>query len=102
MTNIQFQLSPAMPFLNVEATKGYFYVQYPSGWSYWAIQTEGGQNLKDGNYTFSQEIIAQWTDSDQILIDDILANAPWDVKIPEPPAPEVIEPIIDAINSTEE
>jgi hypothetical protein len=81
MTNIEFQLNPKLPYLNTEAVKGYFYVQYPSGWSYWAIQDEKDTILKDGNYTFSQEVLAQWTDSDQVLIDDILAAAPWDVKI---------------------
>lgn len=77
MNNIDFQLNPALPFINVEATKGYFYVQYPSGWSYWEIQDAKGTQLKNGNYTFSQEVLAQWTDSDQVLIDDILAAAPW-------------------------
>lgn len=96
MTNIQFQLNPSLPFINVEAVKGYFYVQYPSGLSYWAIQDEKGTNLKDGNYTFSEEILAQWTDSDQVLIDDILAAAPWIVvdNTPIPPQPEIIEEVV--------
>jgi hypothetical protein len=96
MTNIQFSLDPVLPFINVEATKGYFYVQYPSGWSYWAIQDEKGTNLKDGNYTFSEEVLAQWTDSDQVLIDDILAAAPWIVvdNTPIPPQPEIIEEVV--------
>jgi hypothetical protein len=103
MTNIQFQLNPSLPFINVEATKGYFYVQYPSGWSYWAIKDDKGTQLKDGNYTFSPEVLAQWTDSDQVLIDDILAAAPWIVvDVQEPileqiivntPEPEIIEEI---------
>lgn len=79
MTNIQFQLNPVLPFLNVTATKGFFYVNYPSGWSYWEIQDEKGTKLKDGNYTFSQEVLAQWTTSDQVLIDAILLDAPWSV-----------------------
>ena len=87
MTNINFDINPKLPYLNTEAVKGFFYVQYPSGWSYWQIQNEAGQSLKDGNYTFSQEILAQWTDSDQILIDDIISAAPWDIK---PPAPQPI------------
>jgi hypothetical protein len=100
MTNIYFELDPVLPFINVEATKGYFYLQYPSGWSYWAIQDAKGTNLKDGNYTFSQEVLAQWTTSDQVLIDDILAAAPWIVvdNVPVPPEPEpVIEPVIEEI-----
>jgi hypothetical protein len=96
MTNIDFQLNPSLPFINVEAVKGFFYVQYPSGFSYWAIQDAKGSNLKDGNYTFSQEILSQWTDSDQVLIDDILAAAPWIVvdPTPIPPQPEIIEEIV--------
>jgi hypothetical protein len=90
MTNIQFQLDPVLPFINVEATKGYFYVQYPSGLSYWEIQDPQGIALKNGNYTFSEEVLAQWTTSDQVLIDDILAAAPWDIQI-LPPTPIVEE-----------
>ena len=77
MTNIEFILDPALPFINVEATKGFFYVQYPSGWSYWEIQDAKGTQLKNGNFTFSEEVLAEWTDSDQVLIDAILAAAPW-------------------------
>lgn len=93
MTNIDFQLNPSLPFINVEATKGYFYVQYPSGWSYWEIQDAAGTQLKNGNYTFSQEVLAQWTTSDQVLIDDILAAAPWIVVDPTP-QPEIIEEVV--------
>ena len=96
MTNIQFQLNPSLPFINVEAVKGYFYVQYPSGWSYWAIQDEKGTNLKDGNYSFSQEVLAQWTDSDQVLIDALLAASPWDVNDNPTPAPVVEAPVVEA------
>lgn len=79
MTNIEFQLNPTLPYLNTQAVKGYFYVQYPSGLSYWVIQNETDQILKSGNYNFSEEVLSQWTDSDQILIDTILSAAPWDV-----------------------
>lgn len=77
MNNIDFQLSPSLPFLNVTATKGFFYLRYPSGWAYWEIQDANGTKLKDGNYSFSQELLSQWTTSDQVLIDDLLASAPW-------------------------
>jgi hypothetical protein len=100
MTNIEFYLEPTLPFLNVVATKGYFYVTYPSGWSYWAIQDDKGTNLKDGNYTFSQEVLAEWTTSDQVLIDAIIEASPWDVVdiVPTPPEPEPTpEPIIEAV-----
>lgn len=87
MQKIDFQLDPALPYLNVAATKGFFYLQYPSGYSYWEIQTEDGQKLKDGNYVFAQEVLAEWTTSDQILIDTILADAPWDI------IPMVVPPV---------
>lgn len=100
MTNIYFELNPSLPFLNVEATKGFFYLQYPSGWSYWEIQDADGQKLKDGNYAFPQEVLAQWTTSDQVLIDKILEAAPWDIKpIPPPPA---LEPALEVIESSPE
>lgn len=85
MNNIEFELASPMPYLNTEAVKGFFYVQYPSGWSYWEIQNQAGVQLKNGNYTFSQEVLSQWTDSDQVLIDDILAAEPWIVLPAEAP-----------------
>jgi len=81
MTNIEFQLNPTLPYINVTATKGWFYVNYPSGYSYWTLQDSSGNALMTGNYTFSQEVLSQWTTSDQVLIDALLEAAPWDVKI---------------------
>jgi len=95
MTNIQFSLEPALPYINVEATQGWFYVNYPSGLSYWVIQDSSGQQLMAGNYTFSQEVLAQWTTSDQVLIDAILEASPWDVNDAPAPAPE--PPIVQEI-----
>ena len=87
--NINFELDSPMPYLNTEAVKGNFFLQYPSGGSYWQIQNEAGQVLKDGNYTFSQEVLATWLENDDVLIDDIKAAAPWEVVLPPaPPAPE--------------
>ena len=84
--NVNFDLDSPMPYLNTVATKGNFFLQYPSGWSYWQIQNEAGQVLKDGNYTFSQDVLATWLETDDVLIDDIKAAAPWIV--PAPPSPE--------------
>lgn len=87
--NINFELDSPMPYLNTEAVKGNFFLQYPSGWSYWQIQNEAGQVLKDGNYTFSEAVLATWLENDDVLIDDIKAAAPWEVVLPPaPPAPE--------------
>lgn len=91
--NINFELDSPMPYLNTTAVKGNFFLQYPSGWSYWQIQNEAGQMLKDGNYNFSQEVLATWLENDDVLIDDIKAAAPWVVPMPPaPPAPELPEP----------
>lgn len=87
--NINFELDAPMPYFNTSAVKGNFFLQYPSGWSYWQIQNEAGQVLKDGNYTFSQEVLATWLENDDVLIADIKAASPWDVALaPAPPAPE--------------
>ena len=82
MLEITFELIPSLTFINVQATKGFFYLNYPSGVSYWSIQTDDNQILEYGNYTFSQEVLAQWNDSNQILIDTLLAAAPWDIVTP--------------------
>lgn len=93
MTNIYFQLDPVLPYINVTATQGWFYVQYPSGLSYWSLQDSNGSQLMTGNYTFPQEVLAQWTTSDQVLIDALLAASPWDINDTPAPAPE---PVIEA------
>ena len=81
MTNINFELIQPVPYINVNATQGWFYVNYPSGYSYWALQDSNGQQLMTGNYTFPEEVLAMWTTSDQVLIDALLIAAPWDVTI---------------------
>lgn len=93
--NVNFDLDSPMPYLNTVATKGNFFLQYPSGWSYWQIQNEAGQVLKDGNHTFSQEVLATWLETDDVLIDDIKTAAPWIVPAPPvlpEPTPELPEP----------
>lgn len=93
--NIQFQLEAPLPYLNTSATKGWFFLQYPSGWSYWCIQNEENQILKEGNYTFPQSVLDQWLESDDVLIDHLLEVQPWivaPVPTPEPtptPTPDV-------------
>lgn len=81
MNTIQFNLTSPLPYLNSKIEKGNFVVSYPTGWSYWQLVDEKGSKVLDGNYTFSQEVLAEWTDSDQVLIDDLLAAEPW---IPKP------------------
>ena len=106
MNTIQFNLSSPLPYLNTQITKGRFIVSYPSGLSYWQREDEKGKVL-DGNYTFSQETLSQWTDSDQVLIDALLEAEPWIVKeqpAPQPePQPEPIEEVpLDEMVNTEE
>jgi hypothetical protein len=100
MNTIQFNLSSPLPYLNTQITKGSFIVSYPSGLSYWQLEDEKGKVL-DGNYTFSQETLSQWTDSDQVLIDALLEAEPWIVKEQPAPAPEV-KPIEESDELIEE
>jgi len=100
---IHFNLSSPLPYLNTQITKGSFIVSYPSGLSYWQLEDEKGKVL-DGNYTFSQETLSQWTDSDQVLIDALLEAEAWIVKEQPAPEPEPIikedEPIIEEVKSS--
>ena len=65
MKNLSFNLDKALTFLNVKATKCQFRLEYPSGMSYWELQTEDGKVLKIGNYTFPEEVLANWTSTDE-------------------------------------
>ena len=100
MNTIQFNLTSPLPYLNSKIEKGQFSVLYPEGNSYWQLVDEKGSKVLDGNYTFSQEVLAQWTDSDQVLIDDLLAAEPWIVKPVEVVKPGVEEavPSVDPVS----
>lgn len=80
MNTIQFNLTSPLPYLNSKIEKGSFILNYPQGLSYWQLLDEQGSKVLDGNYTFSQEVLAQWTDSDDVLIEDLLKAEPWIVK----------------------
>lgn len=85
---VTFTLDQNLPFLNTIATKGFFYLQYPSGWTYWAIQDDNDIILKEGNYTFLESTLNQWTTSDDVLITKIKEDQPWNViYTPTPTAP---------------
>ena len=75
MENVK--LDQPLPFLDVTATVVEFKVQYPSGWCYWQLQTESGKALKDGNYYFPKDVLSRWTESDDVLVNDLKAAAPW-------------------------
>ena len=77
MDNIQFELAEPLPFLNTEATIVDFVVTYPSGGCYWKLLDAAGAQLKDGNYIFPEEVLINWTDSDDVLIDDLNQAQPW-------------------------
>ena len=79
-----------MPYLNSKIEKGNFILNYPQGLSYWQLVDEQGRKVMDGNYTFPPEVLAQWTDSDDVLIEDLLANEPWMPKVVEPKAIEEV------------
>lgn len=76
--NVEFVLPQAVPYFNTSATKGEFFMWYPSGKVYWELQTASGIKVKDGNYNFTQQVMNTW-DTDQDLIDALVAAAPWNI-----------------------
>lgn len=92
--SIQFALDAPLAFLNVKATDVKFLMQYPSGNSYWNLLDENGTVLKEGNHTFSEEVLAVWTDSDDVLINDLKAAEPWIIK----PVQAPVEPKAEETN----
>ena len=94
MNTIKFNLSSPLPYLNSKIEKGQFSILYPEGNSYWQLLDEKGSKVLDGNYTFSQEVLATWTDSDDVLIEDLLKAEPWIVKPVEPITPKAIEEVV--------
>ena len=91
MNTIQFNLTSPLPYLNSKIEKGQFSVLYPEGNSYWQLLDEKGSKVLDGNYTFSQEVLATWTDSDDVLIEDLLKAEPWIVKPVEIVEPKIVD-----------
>lgn len=79
--NINFQLGSPVPYFNTTATKGNFYIQYPSGYAYWIIQNPDDRTLKDGTYVFPESVLNDWLGDDQVLIDHLLLAAPWEVQL---------------------
>lgn len=104
MNTIQFNLTSPLPYLNSKIEKGNFVVSYPTGFSYWQLVDEKGSKVLDGNYTFSQEVLADWTTSDDVLIDDLLQAEPWIVKpveVVEPKVEEAVEENNDELLSND-
>lgn len=77
--NISFQLASPVPYFNTTATQGYFYLQYPSGSTYWVVQNQDSVPLKDGTYVIPQSVLSAWLGDDQVLVDHLLTAAPWEV-----------------------
>lgn len=95
MNTIQFNLTSPLPYLNSKIEKGTFDLVYPKGNAYWQLLDERGNRAMDGSYIFSQEVISQWTDSDDVLIEDLLAAEPWIVKPVEMPKVEEVNEVIN-------
>ncbi len=76
---VHFELETPISFFNTSATKGIFHLNYPNGIAQWTLLNDEGKTLKEGNYTFEKEVLDQWLDSDQILIDALLEAQPWNI-----------------------
>jgi hypothetical protein len=77
MNGIEFTLQTPIPYINTTATKCFFNVQYPSGYSQWELRSDDGSTLKTGGYTFPQNVLNNWTISDDVLISNIYQASPW-------------------------
>jgi hypothetical protein len=76
--NIEFALPQAVPYLNTSATNVGFFMWYPEGKTFWELKNGSGVVLRVGNYTFTQQVMDTW-DSDQDLIDAMIAASPWNI-----------------------
>lgn len=76
--NVEFVLPQAVPYFNTSATKGEFFMWYPSGQVFWELQTSSGVRVKEGNYVFSQQVMSTW-ETDQDLITALVNAAPWNI-----------------------
>lgn len=87
MNTIQFNLASPLPYLNSKIEKGQFKILYPENKSSIDLLDQHNNIAMTCGYDFPQEVIDQWTDSDQVLIDHLLEMEPW---LPKPI--EIIEP----------
>ena len=78
---IDFDLTTPMPYLNVEATKGAWQLDYPNNTLKYVLRTETKQELLSGYWQVPDEVIAQWTTNDDVITDALLEAEPWDITI---------------------
>ena len=76
---IEFNLTIPMPYLNVEATKGAWQLEYPNNSLRYVLRTDSRQELTSGYWQVPDEVIKKWTTNDDVITDALLEAAPWDI-----------------------
>lgn len=76
---IDFNLTNPMPYLNVEATKGAWQIEYPNNILRYVLRTDTRQELTSGYWQVPDEVIVLWTTNDNVITDALLEAAPWDI-----------------------
>ena len=79
---IGFNLSEPLPFINTEAVKGGWYIDYPSNLLTYVLQSSDTQELTRGMWLVPTQIISNWVD-DSIITNALIDAKPWII----PPAP---------------
>lgn len=84
-TMVNFSLATPLPFINVEAVGGCWEIQYPSSMLTWILYDVNNVNLTHGYWQVPSDVIAQWTDNDDVITDALLEAQPWIVVAPPQP-----------------
>lgn len=85
---INFDLPNPLPYLNTDAVKGGWHIDYPSNLLSYVLQSADTQALVSGMWQVPQEVVALWTDDDDVITDALIQAQPWIVPpAPTPPTP---------------
>jgi len=78
---IQFNVNPAIPYFNVEITKGEWTIVYPANVLQYNLREANGFLLKEGTWNVPTETIDAWGTDDSVITNALLTAAPWEIHI---------------------
>jgi hypothetical protein len=77
---IKVKLENEIDFLGKVITQVAWRVNYPDNEMYFELQTEKGDNLKNGNWSVPVEVVNSWGLDDSVISNALLEAKPWVAK----------------------
>ena len=77
---IKVKLENEIDFFGKAITQVAWRVNYPDNEMYFELQTEKGENLKNGNWSVPAEVVNSWGLDDCVINNALLEAKPWESK----------------------